>query len=680
MLRFMNAFSLEQIPQLEYFDLSANEFCLLPPVVCKLRNLKRLNLSGNTELIRLDKDILQLDNLDYLNCDNSSKLKFPPYPVCKRGVKAVMQSLESYSDKEPIEFIQAPISLLGKSLSGKTSVIQSLKEGKPSLTSYDENRPIDRMTQVSIVELELGDSSVKVIDGNEMFHSFHQLRIWEEILPVMVMNMETFSELSKSYGPKEATKNLYFSWLSHLYVACPKLGSPILVLTHTDQLKKSQEAKEQLLEMVKVIKREILDEEIPVRHLFTTKLFELNQHETFDLNVTTDLKSLQQSLNERCKGFTVELPYLWRDVVDYLERQSAHPYVTLDKLRLIFKGSDLPSILQCMHNACRILWLKDDNKLSHIIFHRISVVAEIVSFLFPQQDKPPWIHHSDFLPFIDEQDRVIDEGLFKSLVKQFNSTGILDEALLVYLLQRHPQVDFKIALALLRHFFIFYGPVIHENKKVFILPYASSEFMDDSWERDGDVQLRIDFVVKGLSVQWYVFQLLTVAVLNHSLIGSDSGLDKFSVKRNGLTIYHGKSAMHLVHDCNNGKVCLQVSTPTAILGESWKLFIQAAIAILNLLSKTWNMQHVETLVYCANCLFLHDVRPGFAADPDWFYEIYNQESTIILESMFSDFMPCSRCFVRTPSVPKPLKFPCEFYLLSYAYITSICYDWFAAAC
>ena len=108
----------------------------------------------------------------------------------------------------------------------------------------------------------------------------------------------------------------------------------------------------------------------------------------------------------------------------------------------------------------------------------------------------------------------IEKGRFKSLVKEFTGKGVLDEALLSYLFIDYPQFDYEVALALLQHFHILHGPVKHKRRTFYIMPFFSSSFMGNSWKTDKDLQLRIDLEIRGLSIPWYVFQLVTVAVLN----------------------------------------------------------------------------------------------------------------------------------------------------------------------
>ena len=662
------------LSQLEDLNLSGNEISELPRAVYKLENLKKLDLSANSKFTRFDEEFLQLNNLQNLNCEGCSKLIFPPYAVWQQGLSAVKTYLLDYTSEKEIELTQVPVSFVGKAFSGKTSVIKSLQKGKRILTLRQEGSPLDETTKVfNIEEIQLPNSTINIIDhgGCEVYHLVHQLVIKDQFVPVVVVNMEEFNKLSHTNGPKEATRHLCFNWLSHLYLACPNLGSPILVLTHADKLSVDyfNAAERLLLSTAECIRREILEEErwssihrpfTSVRHLsdLNTPLFSPDEIFRFsnDLHDTSNIEKLRQNLDSRCKEFTVRLPHLWRNIEYFMNEQSAAAYISLDDLKKRFEVNQLQIILQYMHNCGRIFWFKNVEKLSGYIFHRASVITELFSLIFHHSAREQWqLHLNKFVSF-DHNQQTIRKEKFQSFIQQFTASGVLDEVLLIYLVKRHSQFDFEAALALLQHFYIFHGPIVHDGRTAYLLPYFSSSYMEPSWERDKEVQLRMDLMIRGLSLPWYAFQLVTVAVLNHSLTKSDSPY----VKRNGLTIKHGQSATHLVHDFNNDKITLQVSTPTRLIGKSWKRLSETTAAVLDLISKTWKACHVEVLVYCAHCLFLGNARPTITPDPDWFYDFYQKSTSI--ESMFSGIDPvtCDDNLQLQPSVPQPLRFPCKF--------------------
>ena len=676
-------FSFKILTQVEVLVLSGNNFSELSPAVYDLTNLKVLDLSDNSKLARFDQRILQLKNLQVLNCSDSSALIFPPYAVCEQGLAAVRKYLLDYISKQGTTLTQVPVSVVGKTLSGKTSVIKSLQSRKRVLTFRDKKSSSDETTTVfNIEELKLPSSIVKILDhgGNEVYHLVYQLVIREQCVPVVVVDIALFSKLTCSNGPREATRRLCFDWLSHLYLACPKLGSPILVLTHTDQLQdkpnQCKEARETLLFTAEAIRKEILEEEsrcpstskkafTPVKHLHDTQLPLFDPDEIFefsnDLHDTSSIERLIERLENRCKEFTTRLPRLWEEVEAFVNQQSDVPFIKQESVIAKFDGSDPQTILQFMHNSGRILWFREAEKLSDYIFHRPAAITDIFALLFHHSADEKWKQRSaNFRPF-DYKEQRIEKGRFKSLVKEFTGKGVLDEALLSYLFIDYPQFDYEVALALLQHFHILHGPVKHKRRTFYIMPFFSSSFMGNSWKTDKDLQLRIDLEIRGLSIPWYVFQLVTVAVLNDLL--TDSSIP--DVRKDGLKIQQLQHTIHLVHDFNNGKITLQVSSSANVLERSWTILLTTACTILELILKTWKACHVEVFVYCAHCLFLRDDIPETEIDPYWFHEIYKQKSLAILDSMHpeEDLVPCERGLEynedSNPFVPTPLRFPCK---------------------
>ena len=234
--------------------------------------------------------------------------------------------------------------------------------------------------------------------------------------------------------------------------------------------------------------------------------------------------------------------------------------------------------------------------------------------------------------------------------------------MLFNLLTTNSKFPAEVAVELLRCFFIIHGPVEHDKGKACLIPYFSSTFMDDSWETDGPLQLRMDIIVDGLSLPWYVYQLTTVSVLKQELCS----LRSMKIARNGATVHYGKVSTHLVHDYNTRKITLQVSTTIELLSKSWKRLHKAGKDILSLLSSTWKACHPEVLIYCAHCLFRRDPKPDHYVNPYWFDPDNLQEKPIMRDATsFGGVEPetCMRCLtnekISKPSVPRPLRRPCK---------------------
>ena len=141
------------------------------------------------------------------------------------------------------------------------------------------------------------------------------------------------------------------------------------------------------------------------------------------------------------------------------------------------------------------------------------------------------------------------------------------------------------------------------------------------------------------------------------------------VKQDGVTIHHGESSTHLLHDYKDRKVTLQVSTSIKELGVSWKRLLDTTEHILLVINSVWIACRTSVKIYCAHCLFLKDSDPDFEVDPDWFHPVYdspnNKDRVVSSAKDFAGVQPvtCGRHAAISksfkPTVPKPLKFPCE---------------------
>ena len=592
-----------------------------------------------------------------------------------------------------VELTTVPVAIVGQKMSGKTSLVRSLQTGSRKLTNRvkPENSSLldeamDEATKVfKIEDLKLPSSHVKLIDygGHEVYHIAYQFMLKERYIPLIVVNLAEFLTLSSSRGPKEATRRLCFDWMSHLYLACPRLGPPILVLTHVDKLTKEElkQCRTELLNMTEVIRKEVIAEECErlgkhqntvsqILHFSNQDVSLFSFEDIFEFgNDTADSSNivhLQTNLDKRCKEFSVVIPRLWEDVGKFVEGHVDVPHIALSEIKSKYSGDDCLIILRYMHNIGNILWFENIDGVCHVIFHRIPVITEMISVLFHHCTNEQWRQRLNSCTSFRHGDQMITKDKYESLIKRFLQTGMLDEAVLMHLLKTESPLAPPIALELLRSFCIVHGPIDGQPRSSYVIPYFATNFMDNSWKTDGCLQLRLDILLKGLALPKYVYQLMTVVVMNQTL----SPTSRANVTRNGATIHDGESTTYIVHDSIARKVTLQVSTTTELLGNSWKHLLDTAQHILTLLSEVWKACHASILVYCSHCLFLRDPEAAYEVDPDWFYPVYKRSSvdgptTSVNTCSFSGLQPvtCSQHEANSkdskPTIPKPLVFPCE---------------------
>ena len=529
--------------------------------------------------------------------------------------------------------------------------------------------------------LQLPNSHVKLIDhgGNDVYHITYSLALRETSIPLIVVNIEEFAKLSSERGPREAARQVCFHWLSHVYISCPGMGPPMLAISHIDKLtaENLEKSRKELIEAVEVNRKELLEEsqcsgEIHntlsnIRHLSDGTQPVFNEKEIFefsnDLNSTSSIDTLKNHINRRCTEYNLVLPLLWEQVDKFIESQSDKVYLSLAEVEGNFPEADVKVILRYMHNSGRIMWFENLSELENCIFHQISSIAEMIAQIFHHCSEQLWRKRLENFSFFYHNGDRISKDRYEQLVSRFTSTGVLNEALLAHLLTTDSQFSLKVSVQLLKSFYILHGPIKDQLEDSYILPYFAKSYMGDSWKRDGDLQLRLDILLEGLTLPKYVFQLMTVVVLN---CNADDVYNPVTVTRNGATVRTGDMATHLIHDHNNSKATLQVSCSLKLLERSWRHLLDTVKKIVELLSEVWKACRPEIAIYCSHCLFLNNAHPARDVNPKWLKLIYQSTSSQEVKALTtfdSKRVACESCSTNNselkPTVPRPLRVPCK---------------------
>ncbi|MFL5692308.1 MAG: GTPase, partial [Ktedonobacteraceae bacterium] len=92
-----------RLSHLDDLDVSYNELSALPPTMKDLRNLRELNLEGNS-LVALSTYLGFLPHLEILAAYNMPSLRFPPPEVVEQGSRAMLAYLrERHGEEKPGE-------------------------------------------------------------------------------------------------------------------------------------------------------------------------------------------------------------------------------------------------------------------------------------------------------------------------------------------------------------------------------------------------------------------------------------------------------------------------------------------------------------------------------------------------------------------------------------------------
>ncbi|XP_067947165.1 malignant fibrous histiocytoma-amplified sequence 1 homolog [Watersipora subatra] len=683
--------SLSKLSQLEELDISGNKLKEVPEAVFHLTELKELDISGNYELTKIDEKVMALNKLQMLNCYGCSKLISPPYAVCQDGIHAIREYFKVLSQGREIEVCNAPVAIVGNFLAGKTSIVKSLRQGKRVLTKRSESDVsfIDEATKgFEVHDLKLPDSTANLIDhgGQDVYHIAYQYALKENNIPLFVVSFKHFLEISHKKGSQVAAKKTCWDWMSHLYLSCPFLGPPLLVFTHADAVTSQsvEVCKDNFLEEIEHLRRNMLAEEREfygtkqgefqkILHLSNTKAPVFHPEEVFifsdDQSDTSNIEKLKLALGKRCKTFKTIIPEAWNEITQFVTDQTDKSVINLSLIEEKYSVKESHTVLRYMHNTGSILWYNQIASLKPFVFHQIRHISETISLLFHHQPEEQWKERlATFTSFL-YQGRQINKRKYEEMVEDFKHDGILDTALLYYLLTKESgKFPGEVSVELLKSFKVLHGRVRKRSKEYYLIPFASQSSMDGSWETDGDLQLRLGIEFGGLPLPIYAFHLAIVKFLNVET----SLHSTMKVRNNGSTIYHGESSTHFVHFFAEQRVTVQVSTSAQLLASSWKRLIKTTQLILEYITSTWKACRPSVKVVCPHCLYLRDPHPGTFVDPDWLCPLFSTVADHPMKCQlkvdaegFSGFQPtfCSKREAEgkasgRPTIPSPLVYPC----------------------
>jgi len=633
--------SVKNLQKLEELYMSYNDFTSLPSPVYTLKSLKILHISGNESLTSLDPKILQLTQLHTLYVSDCHALTSPPLEVCERGVDAVRQYYTDLAKGAGRNLPFVTIVVLGNTMAGKTSLIRTLQNTDRTrvLTNRGQDTVRDETTKVfNVEEVEIDGKVLRLIDmgGQEVYHITYQLTLRQNCIPVIVVNMKQYDEISSKSTHREAVRRLAFDYMSHLYLANPTLGAPKLIFTHEDKFQSAefQKLKNNFLKISNQLCEEIIREEkalggefAQIKHFSeSTKgvflgedIYEVgkdDKYEVFDM--------IKESLLQSSQHFVKPLPLVWEEVN---EKVLSIPsvYSTFDEiLKHIqtelqnIESSQLDIILTYMHDCGKVLWYKDIGSLRPYIFHRISEVTKLLCVLY-HHDPNIWQSRVDvFQPYFSENGIPVEKEDFERFVSHFTNTGLMMQCLLTHLIKQETPFtsleDVEVAVCLLLTFRLLYGPLPGDFKEpCFIVPQFASDLFNTSYKSPKNMLLRVETKFNGLALPQYVYHQMNVGLLE--LFSDEFAVIK--VKRNGANVYQDGIYTQLVHDHKSRKVSLYVSSNAANISRMWERLITTNNNILRHVLETWTASRPVSTCYCAHCLLLGVPCPKKMLNPVW---------------------------------------------------------------
>lgn len=656
-------------------------FSNLPAGVSHLKQLQKLDLAYNDKLESLNSGLTTLTNLMELELCESNALRSPPLEICRQGLRAIKQYYTDIAASSSNKVCLATVVVIGQTGAGKTSLIKTLQSKTKTriLTKRSLAEKQDESTKVfNFEEVKCNDDeALRFIDlgGQEVYHVTYQLTFRRKCIPVIVINMMHFKELSAEIGEREAVRRLYLDWMVHIYLAQPNLGAPKLVLTHKDKFCKHEfeSLKERLIATSDAVRDTILDEERSlgiekfrsVQHLSTkgipvfptSNIYEISDRED-NFEVFDDIKS---ALHQECQRHVREVPKLWDDVTNILSQQD-DTYQSFGEIFATFKRThkilplQLEVILTYMHDCGRLLWYKNIECLHEYVFYNIPAITDLVNVLYDHMISHKWkARLESFQPHrisAGECHRLeVDE--YEYLVQKFHETGAISKVLLDYLISVETKFDnepkLETATNILKSFKLIYGPVKHDADSFYLVPYFSTGYLDETLITNKVIQLVADLVFKGLAPPQYFFHQMASEILE--LFPSETST--CVVKRNGVAILSDDLVIMFHHDSKSKKVTITIGSDIESVGNAWKHLIEIVNNLIRRVLEVWEGARVVCTHYCPHCMLLHSAHPQKIINPSWC-----ELSRRTAKPALCDAMTKVTCGDEQ-NIPAALKFPCK---------------------
>jgi hypothetical protein len=463
------------------------------------------------------------------------------------------------------------------------------------------------------------------------------------------------------------------------------LGPPFLVLTHKDKLSPElfDERRAELLDAVEKLRNEMLAEEAVIlqekqrkeklqdRKMITTidhfsargvKIFSLQDIFEFGKNLdeVDNILSLLDALILRCNRHSTKIPFIWEKIARFIDDQ-LEPFIRVEDILKSFPTQGPLIVIRYMHNEGRLMWFENESMLSDVVFHNISEITKVILTLFDHRRGEMWDKRvATFRPFYFDRRRVTAEK-YSKLVDTFKGCGVLDERLLTGLFESLSFPEDR-AICLLKTFYLLCGPIQRNHGKEYIIPYLSPDLIVLRSPSAGLLRIKMAVRFDSLPPPSYVYHLLVVSFLN---LFTDH---RYQIKaaKNGSSVTHGQNVTTLLHNHIRHEILLYTDTPVEQLDAAWKRVFEVLETILNKLKSVWVAAHPVCTFYCAHCLRSEELEPYVVRDPDWYRPPEDPETDQPFSQRLDNFtgidpVPCGNDSSEggPPTVPSPLRYPCE---------------------
>lgn len=653
-------------------------FLELPHSVCLIDQLKTLDLGGNVKLAALSSNLTLLKSLSSLNLLKCPALISPPLEVCQQGLSAIIQYYIDFAASSSNKLLLATVVVIGQAGAGKTSLVKTLQnENKTRVLTQRSTTSIqDGATKVFNFEnVSYNGAVLKFIDlgGQEVYHVAYRLTFRQNCVLIVVVNMTQYETLSVEIGDREAVRRLYLDWMTHCYLAQPKLGPPKLVLTHKDKYDAGefQSLRDRFITTSDEVRNAVIAEDSllnkamfkEVRHLATTDSPVFPSHDIYEIgneeNEFAVFDKLMASLHEDCQRHIREVPKLWDDVTEAISKQpgchNSLPNI-LDALKPThnIQYEHLAMILTYMHCCGRLLWYKNIDCLHSYIFYDIPAVTDLIKVLYDHTSEQKWKDRlQNFQPWKIGVE--IDE--YEALTTDFRQTGVTSQRLLEYFISVETmfktETEVETAANILRSFRLIHGPVKRDADSCFIIPYFAEGYLEDTLLANKAIHLVTDLNFQGLALPQFLYHQMASEVL-----GLFPGLTStYMVKQNGITVLHGSCAIMFLHNPKSQKATINVGCDVESVADAWTFLIDIVNTLITSILEAWEGARLTCTYFCAHCTLTGSPHPHKRVNPPWC--VISREPMKL--QLCDGKMPviCKQ----KEEIPAALQFPCEFFNL-----------------
>ena len=436
--------SVEKLQKLQTLHLGNCGLSTFPDITCKLPCLESLSLHGNfideisEPVIRTwhDLSLVTMENLR--NAQDLAGLKKPPFAIFQKGSKACLEYCNSVKASSIVKQSLLSVQVLGKTGAGKSSLIRTLKEGKPHLVDA-----ADRTVVADTVEIQHDNTLLQITD-------FGGHDIYELTCPLFLRasNNITFIAVKLSEYCEENHDELVTKWLATALTHM-KNGHVCIAATQVDLC--DEDKAQRMMELLKLKVSTWMDEEIKYirklngppdksepRHLIKKDRIAFLVTSSKTMKGMEDLKVY---LSQRADVSKLALPAHWSKMYRKLlnKQDEDERYLKLETVHSMFRKSlpvvrraaliggqdDFELCLHLLHDMGMLLWYHDSASLKDVVFHKIPFIVTVLKCLF----RHDLCKHLSF-DYERYGEFIGTEIQFETDIRQFCQTGILSQKLL----------------------------------------------------------------------------------------------------------------------------------------------------------------------------------------------------------------------------------------------------------